>query len=70
MEFMYSRECSKSQVVRIYLEEKGIPYSILHVDTTAAENLQPKFVILNPSGETPVLIDGDDVRTGALSIIQ
>lgn len=70
MTFLYSRECFKSQVVRIYLEEKGIPYSILHIDTTAAENLQPDIVTLNHSGETPVLVDGDDVRTGALGIIQ
>jgi len=56
MEFLYSRECCKSQVVRIYLEEKGIPYSILHVDTTAAREPAARVC-----GSEPV---GGDSRAG------
>lgn len=45
--------------VALFLEETGLPYELVPVDTLKGEQLRPEFLALNPNGKTPALLDGD-----------
>lgn len=44
--------------VALYLEESGLPYELLPVDTRKGEQHLPAFKAINPNGKTPALVDG------------
>lgn len=41
------------------LEEKNVPYEIVHVDLQKGEHKAPEFIAMQPFGKIPVLVDGD-----------
>ncbi len=45
-----------SRIVRIVLEEKGLPFERVNIDVTRGENRTPEFLKLNPRGKVPVLV--------------
>ena len=45
--------------VALYLEEAGLPYEVIPVDTRKGEQHLPSFRAVNPNGKTPALEDGD-----------
>ena len=45
--------------VALYLEEAGLPYELVPVDTRKGEQHAPAFLAINPNGKTPALVDGD-----------
>ena len=45
--------------VALYLEEAGLPYELVPVDTRKGEQHAPPFLAINPNGKTPALVDGD-----------
>ncbi len=45
--------------VALYLEEAGLPYEVIPVDTRKGEQHLPSFRAINPNGKTPALVDGD-----------
>jgi GST-like protein len=45
--------------VALYLEESGVPYELVPVDTRKGEQHAPAFLAINPNGKTPALTDGD-----------
>ncbi len=45
-----------SRIVRIVLEEKGLPFERVNIDVTKGENRTPEFLKLNPRGKVPVLV--------------
>ena len=45
--------------VALLLEELGLPYEVVPVDTRKGEQHTPAFRALNPNSKTPVLEDGD-----------
>jgi GST-like protein len=45
--------------VALYLEECGVPYELVPVDTRKGEQHAPAFLAINPNGKTPALTDGD-----------
>jgi GST-like protein len=45
--------------VALLLEELGLPYEVVPVDTRKGEQFTPAFKALNPNSKTPVLEDGD-----------
>ncbi len=45
--------------VALYLEEAGLPYELMPVDTRKGEQHAPSFLAINPNGKTPALVDGD-----------
>ena len=45
--------------VALLLEELGLPYEVVPVDTRKGEQHTPAFKALNPNSKTPVLVDGD-----------
>ena len=45
--------------VALYLEEAGLPYELVPVDTRKGEQHLPAFRAINPNGKTPAMTDGD-----------
>ena len=45
--------------VALFLEESGIPYETIPVDTRKGEQHLPDFLKINPNAKTPAIVDGD-----------
>ena len=45
--------------VALFLEESGVPYEIIPVDTRRGDQHKPEFLAINPNAKTPALVDGD-----------
>ena len=45
--------------VALFLEEAGLPYEAIPVDTRKGEQHAPDFLALNPNAKVPVIVDGD-----------
>ncbi len=45
--------------VALFLEESGLPYELVPVDTRKGEQHQAAFLAINPNGKTPAIVDGD-----------
>jgi GSH-dependent disulfide-bond oxidoreductase len=45
--------------VALFLEESGLPYELVPVDTRKGEQFSPAFVAINPNSKTPALTDGE-----------
>jgi GST-like protein len=45
--------------VALFLEESGLPYEVVPVDTRKGEQHKPEFLAINPNGKTPAIVDGD-----------
>jgi len=47
--------------VALFLEESGLPYEVVPVDTRKGEQFKPEFLAVNPNAKTPAILD-DGVR--------
>jgi GST-like protein len=45
--------------VALCLEEMGLPYSLVPVDTRKGEQHEPAYLALNPNAKVPVIVDGE-----------
>ncbi len=45
--------------VALFLEEAGLQYELVPVDTRRGEQFTPEFLAINPNAKTPALVDGD-----------
>jgi GSH-dependent disulfide-bond oxidoreductase len=45
--------------VALFLEEAGLDYETIPVDTRRGEQFAPEFLVINPNGKTPAIVDGD-----------
>jgi len=45
--------------VALLLEEAGLRYEVVPVDTRKGEQFEPAFLAINPNGKTPALTDGE-----------
>jgi GST-like protein len=45
--------------VALFLEESGVPYELVPVDTRKGEQHHADYKAINPNGKTPALTDGD-----------
>ena len=45
--------------VALFLEEAGLPYELVPVDTRKGEQHAPAFMAINPNAKTPAIVDGD-----------
>ena len=45
--------------VALFLEEAGLPYEAIPVDTRKGEQFKPAFLAINPNGKVPAIVDGD-----------
>jgi GST-like protein len=47
--------------VALFLEESGLPYELVPVDTRKGEQFAPDYLAINPNGKTPAIVDGDTI---------
>lgn len=45
--------------IALYLEETGMPYELVPIDTRKGEQHSPAFKAINPNAKTPALVDGE-----------
>src|SRR5499433_174972 len=45
--------------VALFLEETGLPYDPIAVDTRRGEQHKPDFLAINPNAKLPAIVDGD-----------
>jgi GST-like protein len=58
MKFYYHPSPNPAKVA-LFLEEAGLPYEVVPVDTRKGEQHSATFLAINPNGKTPALVDGD-----------
>jgi GST-like protein len=47
--------------VALFLEEAGLPYEAVAVDTRTGAQFEPEYLAINPNGKVPAIKDGDTV---------
>jgi GST-like protein len=55
--------------VALFLEETGLKYEVVPVDTRKGEQFAPSFLAINPNAKTPALVDGDAVLFDSNAIL-
>jgi hypothetical protein len=45
--------------IALFLEESGLPYEVIPVDTGKGEQHAPAFRAINPNGKVPAIVDTD-----------
>lgn len=45
--------------VALFLEEAGLPYEAIPVDTRKGDQFKPAYLAVNPNGKVPAIVDGD-----------
>ncbi|MBM3537195.1 MAG: glutathione S-transferase family protein [Alphaproteobacteria bacterium] len=45
--------------VALFLEEAGLPYEAIPVDTRKGEQHRPEYLKINPNAKVPAIVDGD-----------
>jgi GSH-dependent disulfide-bond oxidoreductase len=60
LKFFYHPSPNPAKVA-LFLEECGLPYELVPVDTRKGEQHAPAFTAINPNAKTPALVDGDAI---------
>jgi GST-like protein len=47
--------------VALFLEEAGLEYTAIPVDTRKGEQFSPEYLALNPNAKVPTIVDGDAI---------
>ncbi len=68
LKFYYSLAPNPMKVA-LFLEEAGLPYEAIPVDTRKGEQHAPAFTALNPNAKVPVLVDGESTVFDSSAIL-
>jgi len=60
LKFYYSGAPNPTKVA-LFLEEAGLPYDAIPVDTRKGEQHKPEYLAINPNAKVPAIVDGDAV---------
>jgi GST-like protein len=60
MKFYFNGSPNPTKVA-LFLEEAGLDYEPIPVDTRKGDQFAPAFLAVNPNGKVPALVDGDAV---------
>lgn len=58
LKFYYSGAPNPTKVA-LFLEEAGMPYEAIPVDTRKGDQHKPDFLKINPNAKVPAIVDGD-----------
>ena len=58
LKFYYSGAPNPTKVA-LFLEETGLPYEAIPVDTRKGDQHKPEFLAINPNAKVPAIVDGD-----------
>jgi len=68
LKFYYSGAPNPTKVA-LMLEETGLEYDPIPVDTRLGQQHEPAFLALNPNAKVPVIVDGDTVVFDSNAIV-
>jgi GST-like protein len=68
LKFYYSLAPNPRKVA-LFLEEAGVPYQAIPVDTRKGEQHSPEFTAINPNAKVPAIVDGDSVVFDSSAIL-
>ena len=57
LQLYHASHSTCSQKVRIVLHEKGLTFEDIRLDLAKKEQLEPHYLVLNPNGVVPTLVD-------------
>src|SRR4051812_8409554 len=60
LKFYYSGAPNPTKVA-LFLEEAGLPYEPIPVDTRKGDQHKPEYLAINPNAKVPAIVDGDAV---------
>lgn len=60
LKFYYNTGPNPTKVT-LFLEESGLPYEPIPVDTRKGEQFKPEYLAINPNAKAPTIVDGDAV---------
>src|SRR5436190_5634133 len=60
LKFYYSGAPNPTKVA-LCLEEAGLPYEAIAVDTRKGDQHKPDYLAVNPNAKVPAIVDGDAV---------
>src|SRR3954453_9887371 len=60
LRFYYSGAPNPTKVA-LFLEESGLPYEPIPVDTRKGDQHKPEYLAINPNGKVPAIVDGDAI---------
>ena len=58
LKFYYSGAPNPTKIA-LFLEEAGLPYEAIPVDTRKGDQHKPDFLKINPNAKVPAIVDGD-----------
>ena len=58
LKFYFNGSPNPSKIA-MFLEEAGVPYEPMPVDTRKGDQFKPEFLKVNPNGKVPAIVDGD-----------
>jgi len=58
LKFYYSGAPNPTKVA-LFLEEAGLPYEAIPIDTRKGDQHKPEFLAINPNAKVPAIVDGD-----------
>ena len=58
LKFYYSGAPNPTKVA-LFLEETGMPYEAIPIDTRKGEQHKPEYLAINPNAKLPAIVDGD-----------
>jgi GSH-dependent disulfide-bond oxidoreductase len=58
MKFYFNGSPNPTKVA-LFLEEAGIDYEPIAIDTRTGDQFKPEFLAVNPNGKVPAIVDGD-----------
>ena len=68
IKFYYSGAPNPMKVA-LFLEEAGLPYEAIPVDTRKGDQHKPDYLALNPNAKVPSIVDGDAVVFDSSAIL-
>ena len=60
LKFYYSGAPNPTKVA-LFLEEAGLPYEPIPVDTRKGDQHKPEYLAINPNAKVPAIVDGDAI---------
>src|SRR5262245_43024026 len=66
---LYYVPMTRASRPRFLLEELGVPYELVRLDTSKKENRSEAYLAIHPLGAVPALVDGDTVLFESAAII-
>jgi len=58
LKFYYSGAPNPTKIA-LFLEEAGLPYDAIPIDTRKGDQHKPEFLTINPNAKLPAIVDGD-----------